>query len=85
VRSGRPPIDFLDIRILALLDEWPFHSVYSIAETLGVSHPTIMSHLRESLRMNNFHFRWIPHNLTTSLRQIWMETYRELLANSTFQ
>jgi hypothetical protein len=38
VRSGRPPIDFLDIRILALPDEQPFHSAYSIAETLGLSH-----------------------------------------------
>jgi hypothetical protein len=24
VRCGRPPIDFLDIRILALRDGWPF-------------------------------------------------------------
>jgi DNA-binding Lrp family transcriptional regulator len=48
VRSRRPPIDFLDIRILALLDEQPFHSVYSIAEALGASHSTILSHLRES-------------------------------------
>jgi hypothetical protein len=37
VRCGRPSIDFLDIRILALLDEQPFHSAYSIAELLCVS------------------------------------------------
>jgi hypothetical protein len=51
VRSGRPPMDFLDIRILTLLDEQPFHSDYSIAEALGVSHSTILGHLNESLGM----------------------------------
>jgi hypothetical protein len=60
VRSGRPPIDFLKIRNLALLDEQPFHSTYSIAEALSVSHSTILSHLRESLGMKIFLLRWIP-------------------------
>jgi DNA-binding MarR family transcriptional regulator len=49
VRPGRPPIDFLDIRILAVLGERPFHSASSIAEALGVSYSTILGHLRESL------------------------------------
>jgi hypothetical protein len=79
VRFGRPPNDFLDIRILALLDEQPFHSVYSIPEVLCVSHSTILNQLRQSLRVKNFHLRWIPHELTTSSRQIRMETCRELL------
>jgi hypothetical protein len=50
-----------------------------IAQALDVSDSTILSLLRESLGMKNFHLRWIPHELTTSLRQIQMETYRELL------
>jgi hypothetical protein len=79
VGSGRPPIDFFDILILALLDEQPFHSVYLIAEVLDVSHSTIFSHLWESPGMKIFHFRWIPHELTTSLRQIRMETCRAIL------
>jgi hypothetical protein len=41
VRSGSPPIDFLDIRIPALLEEQPFHSVYLIAQSVCVSHSTI--------------------------------------------
>jgi biotin operon repressor len=49
VRPGRPPIDFLAIQILALLDEKPFHSAYLIAEAMGVSHSTILDHLQESL------------------------------------
>jgi hypothetical protein len=38
-----------------------------IAEALGVSHSTILSHLRESLGMKTFHLCWNPHD------------YRELL------
>jgi hypothetical protein len=64
---------------LALLAEQPLYSAYSIAEAPGVSHSTILSHLRESLGMKNVHLRWIPHELTTSLRQIRMEMCRELL------
>jgi hypothetical protein len=78
VRSGRAPIDFLDIRIFALLDEQPFHSADSIAESLCVSHPIILSHFRESLDIKNFQIRWIPHELMTSLGQKRMDTCREL-------
>jgi transcriptional antiterminator len=77
VRSGRPPMDFFDIRILSLLDEQLFHSAYSIAETLCVSESTILSHLRESLAVKKIHLRWTLQELKTSLREIPMETYRE--------
>jgi DNA-binding transcriptional ArsR family regulator len=53
VRSGKLPIDFLDIRILALLEEQTFHSAHSIAEALGVSHSTILNHLLELLGIKN--------------------------------
>jgi hypothetical protein len=54
VPSGKPRIDFLDIQILALLNEHPFHSGYSITEALGVFHSTILCHLREWLGMTDF-------------------------------
>jgi hypothetical protein len=57
VRSGKPLINFLDIRILVLLDEQPFYSAYLIAEALSASHSTVLSHLRESLGMKIFHLR----------------------------
>jgi hypothetical protein len=60
VRRSRPPVDCLDIRILALLDEQPFRSAYSITEALCVSHSTILSHLRESLGMKIFSFALDP-------------------------
>jgi hypothetical protein len=65
-RYGRPPIEFRHIRILALLDEQPLHSAYSIAEALCVSRSIILSHLQSSLGMKIFHSHWIPHELTTS-------------------
>jgi DNA-binding transcriptional ArsR family regulator len=79
VQSGSPPIDFMNIRILALLDEQSFCSAYSITETLVVAHSTVLSHLRKSLAMRNFHLRWISHELTTNLQQVRMETCREVL------
>jgi hypothetical protein len=36
-RPGEPPIDFLDVRVLSLLDKQPSRSAYSIADALGVS------------------------------------------------
>jgi hypothetical protein len=62
-----------------LLDERSFHSADSIAQSLSVSHSTILDRLRELLGMKIFHLRWIPHESTTRLRQIRMETFRELL------
>jgi hypothetical protein len=50
-RPGRPPIDFLDLQILRCLEKGPFHSAYSLAEALGVSHTTILSHLHDSSMM----------------------------------
>jgi hypothetical protein len=67
-RSRRPPVDFLDIQILSNLEKCPFHSAYSFAEILKVSHATILKHLHEALGMKHFHLRWIPHALTEQLR-----------------
>jgi hypothetical protein len=55
VRFARPLTDFLDIRIMALLDEQPCHSADLIVQALVVSHSTVLCHLRESLGMKNCH------------------------------
>jgi hypothetical protein len=62
-----------------LLDERPFHSAYSIAEALGLSHSTILTDLRESLGMKKFSITLDPGRVTTSLRQVRMEICQELL------
>jgi hypothetical protein len=77
-RSGRPPIDFLDIQILSPLEKQPFHSAYSLAEILDVSQTTSVNHLHDSLGMKLFHLRWIPNQLTDKLRASMIQKCQEL-------
>jgi hypothetical protein len=79
LQSGRPPIDFLDIQILSSLKKRPFHSAYSLAEILDVSHTTILNYLRDSLGMQLFHLRWTPNQLTEHLRANGLQKCQELL------
>jgi hypothetical protein len=51
----RSTFDFVDSKIIALLDREPFHSAYSLAEAIGISHTIILHHLQNSLGMKNFH------------------------------
>jgi transposase len=78
-RSGRPVLEWIDSKIIACLDREPFHSAYSIAEAIGVSHTIVLRHLEESLGMKNFYLRWIPYRLTDDLRQRRVSTCEELL------
>jgi hypothetical protein len=78
-RSGRPPIDFLDIQILSSLEKQPFHSAYSLADIFDVSHMTILNHLRDSLGTKLLHLRWIPNHLTGQLRDNRIQKCQELL------
>jgi hypothetical protein len=78
-RSGRPPVDFLDIQILSNLKKYPFHSAYSLAEIRKVSHATILKHLHDALGMKHFHLRWIPHQLTEQLRAQRMKKCQDFL------
>jgi hypothetical protein len=78
-RSGRLPINFPDIQIRSSFEKHPFHSAYSLAEILDVSHTTILNQLRDSLGMNLFHLRWIPNQLTEQLRASRIQKCQELL------
>jgi hypothetical protein len=78
-RSVRPPIDFFDIQILSSLEKQPFHSAYSLAEILDVSHTTILNHLGDSLGMKLFHLRWIPNQLTEQPRASRIQKCQELI------
>jgi DNA-binding transcriptional ArsR family regulator len=77
--SGTPPIDFLDLQILSSLEKQPFHSAYSLAEILDVSHTTILNHLRDSLELKLFHSCWIPNQLTQQLCASRIHKCQELL------
>jgi hypothetical protein len=78
-RSGRPPVEFLDIQILSNLKKYPFHSPYSLAEILEVSHTMILKHLHDALGMKHFHLRWTPNQLTEQLRAERMKKCQDRL------
>jgi hypothetical protein len=68
-QSGRRPIESFTAQIKVLLDEHCFVSGRSIAETLQVSHSTVLKHLHEDLGFQSFHLRWVPHLLTPELKE----------------
>jgi transposase len=68
-RSGRPPDEHLATRILELLRENACESARSLADTLQVSHSTVLKHLLEDLHDNSFYLRWVPHLLIPELRE----------------
>jgi transcriptional antiterminator len=78
-RSGHPPVEFLDIQILSNLEKNPFHSAYSLAEFLKVSHATILKHLHDALGMKHFHSRLTRHQATEQLRAERMKKFQDLL------
>jgi hypothetical protein len=78
-RSGRPPIDHLDAKIIPCLEREPFSSAYSLVEALNMSPATVLSRLHNSLGMKNFRLHWVPHPLTDDLRQVRVAKCGELL------
>jgi hypothetical protein len=78
-RPERPPIDHLDAKIVACSEREQFSSAYSLADAQNVAPASILSHLHTSLGMKNFHFRWVPHQLTGDLRQVRVAKCGELL------
>jgi hypothetical protein len=69
IRTGRPPLDDLDAKILAILDKSSFESARSIAATLCVAHSTVLLYLHDSIGFRSFHLYWMPHLLTHNLRE----------------
>jgi hypothetical protein len=69
IHIGRPPLDDLDIKILAVLDKSLFESACSISETLHVAHSIILLHLHDSISFRSFHLYWVTHLLMYDLRE----------------
>jgi transposase len=55
IRSGRPPRDDLDSKILVISEKYPFESSHSTAERLFVARSTVLRHLRESIGFKSFY------------------------------
>jgi hypothetical protein len=64
IRTGRPLLDDVDVKILAILDKSPFKSARSIAERLLVNCATVLNYLHLSIDFNSIHLRWVLHLLT---------------------
>jgi hypothetical protein len=54
IRSGRPPLDDIDAKIFAILNNSPFELAHSIAERLGVTNVTVFNHLHLSIVFISF-------------------------------
>jgi hypothetical protein len=67
--SGREGHLHLAAKIQELLDQNPFESARSMAETLQVSHSTVLKQLHEDIHFQSFHLRWVPHLLTPESRE----------------
>jgi transposase len=68
-RMGRPSAEDLTAKIQELLDQNPFESARAMAETLQVSHSTVLKHLHEDFHFQSFHFCSVSHPLREGLRE----------------
>jgi hypothetical protein len=67
IRTGKPPLDDLDAKILATLDKSQFESTHSISDRLLIAHLTVLQHLYHSIGFKLFHLHCMPHLLTDDL------------------
>jgi hypothetical protein len=67
--GGRPTLDDIDAEILAALRKFPFSSVPTIGDSLGIPASTVYSHLVERIGFKNYILRWVPHMWTGELRE----------------
>jgi hypothetical protein len=52
---------------------------HSLAEAVDVFYSKVIHHLRDSLRMTNFHMRWVPRDLAADLHRCRLEICGRLL------
>jgi hypothetical protein len=79
IRTGRHPLDDLDINFLAILNKSTFESARLISKTLGVAHSTVLLHSHDSIGFRSFHLHWGPHLLTHDSRDKRKEYAKAML------
>ena len=75
---GRPVLDFIDSKILAALEMEPFHSTYTLSETLSIPRSTINDHLNK-LGFHYYNLRVVPYELTCEMKEERVRKATELL------
>ena len=78
-REGRPPITQYDNEILDMLQEDPFIKTREIAEHFDIDKNTVKSIIQDHLQYHKVNFKWIPHQLTASLRAERVQKAKALL------
>jgi transposase len=63
IRTGRPPLDDVNAKSLAILYKSPSKSARSIAERLCISRTTVYNYLHLSIGFKSFHLHWVRHRL----------------------
>jgi hypothetical protein len=53
-RSGSPTIDYIDTKIISILEKAPFESARPIAQVLNMDSVTVLQNLREKLGFKSY-------------------------------
>jgi hypothetical protein len=69
----------VEAEILPCLQKEEFSSSHSLGQAVNLSLSTALDRLHNSLRMKNWHVRWIPRELTDDIRRTRVLKCRELL------
>jgi hypothetical protein len=75
----KPPLDDLDVKILVILDKYPFKSAWSIAETVRIGLTIVLWRLHDSIGFRLFHLHWVPYVLIVGLREKRIEYAQAML------
>ena len=77
-KSGRPPIDYIDTKIISALADEPYHSTNTLSEFLGIPKSTIKDHLK-ILGYKNYNLKIVPYNLTCEMKLSRVTETKKLL------
>jgi transposase len=78
-RRGRPSEEHTTAKNQELLNQNPFESASSIAETMHISRSTVLKHLHDDSHFQSFYLSRVPHLLTPDLREQRCRFGREMI------
>ena len=81
-RSGRPALVGAADTVAAVLRDEPYASARSIATAVGLSKDTVISILKCQLGLQNFHLKWVPHQLSAEQKATRVERANFLFCTS---
>jgi hypothetical protein len=58
--SGKPAFDYMDTKVISILEKARFESERSIAHVLNVDHVTVLHRFARKLGFKSYCLRWVP-------------------------